>query len=307
MYAGPGRDWPVYGRALAADLERLGVDAHVARRFGDPAEVDYIVYSPDGPVQDFAPFASLKAVLSLWAGVERVLGNPTLKAPLARMVDSGLREGMVEWVAGHVLRHHLGMDSHVLGQDGVWRAGAPAPLARERSVGILGLGELGRACAEALLALNFRVVGWSRSPREIPGADCFSGPGSLDAVLPRSEILVLLLPNTPETENVIGARAIGLLPPGAVIINPGRGSLIDDEALLGAVRSGKVAHATLDVFRDEPLPPSHPFWREPGITVTPHIAAATRPSSASRAIAENIARAEAGRPLLNLVDRGLGY
>jgi glyoxylate/hydroxypyruvate reductase A len=140
-----------------------------------PEEVDYIVYAPNSGLTDFTPFTRLKAVLNLWAGVEDVTGNPTLKVPLARMVDDGLTEGMVEWVTGHVLRHHLGMDTHIHGQDGVWRAGSAPPLARDRTVAVLGLGVLGAACAQALAALNFRVLGWSRSPKAIEGVETAHG------------------------------------------------------------------------------------------------------------------------------------
>ncbi len=126
-------------------------------------------------------------------------------------------------------------------------------------------------------------------------------------MLATSEILVLLLPLTPATRNVIDARALALMPEGAVIVNPGRGALIDDEALLASLDAGHTGHATLDVFRTEPLPPDHPFWGHPRVTVTPHIAAETRPASAARVIAENIRRGEAGEPFLHLVDRNTGY
>lgn len=307
LYAGAEKNWPVYQDALHRALQKAGVDAALSNTFSAPESVDYIVYAPTGPVQDFTPFTSLKAVLSLWAGVETFAHNETLKVPLTRMADSGLREGMVEWVTGHVLRHHLGMDSHVLQQDGVWRNGTVPPLARDRRVGILGLGALGLACASALAALNFRVSGWSRRQKDVTGIKCFSGDDGLETVLSTSEILVLLVPLTGQTENIVNRRTLSLLPEGAVVINPGRGALIDDTALLDALDSGQVAHATLDVFREEPLPISDPYWAHPKVTVTPHIASDTRPSTAAEAIVENIRRFEAGKPLLNLVDRASGY
>jgi glyoxylate/hydroxypyruvate reductase A len=192
------------------------------------------------------------------------------------MVDGGLTEGMVEWVTGHVLRHHLGMDTHIHGQDGVWRAGSAAPLARDSTVAVLGLGVLGAACAQALAALNFRVVGWSRSPKTIDGRRDRPWPRWPRRHPAEAEIVVLLLPDTPATENTLNARTLALLPRGAVIVNPGRGPLIDDDALLAALDSGQVGHATLDVFRTEPLPPEHPYWAHPKVTVTPHIASETR-------------------------------
>jgi glyoxylate/hydroxypyruvate reductase len=304
LYAGDPKQWGRYQPALLVAFAELGLRAEVSPDF-PPAEVDYIVFAPTGPVMDFAPFVKAKAVLSLWAGVERIVGNATLTQPLTRMVDQGLKEGMVEWVTGQVLRHHLGLDPVIKGTLG-WNQIVP-PLARHRTVGVLGLGELGTACAEALLGLNFNVTGWSRRPASVPGVTCQSGPDGLSEVLKAAEILVLLLPRTPETENLMNAGRLAQLPKGAVVINPGRGALIDDQALLAALDAGHLAHATLDVFRTEPLPLDHPFWVHPKVTVSPHVAAETRPETASRVIAENIRRSELGEPLLYRVDRAAGY
>jgi glyoxylate/hydroxypyruvate reductase A len=249
----------------------------------------------------------MKAVLSLWAGVEDIVGDPTLSVPLCRMVDEGLTRGMAEWVTGHVLRYHLGTDAHVLGQDGVWRNGAIPPLASDRTVGILGLGELGRAVAVMLHGIGFDLRGWSRREKAVPGIVGLSGEDGLEAVLEASEILVTLLPATRATEGLLDARRLGMLPEGARLINPGRGSLIDDDALLAALDSGRLGHATLDVFREEPLPPEHPFWAHPKVTVTPHVASETRPETAAEAIARNVRRGEEGEPFLNVVDRTAGY
>jgi glyoxylate/hydroxypyruvate reductase A len=272
----------------------------------DPADVDYIVYAPTGPVSDFTPYTRTKAVLSLWAGVEKVVGNQTLTQPLCRMVDEGLTFGMAEWVTGHVLRHHLDIDKDILRSPGDWNAPVP-PLAHERSVTILGLGELGRAAALPLTQLGFMVNGWSRSAKEIDGITCFHGEDGLKDALQRADILVLLLPNTPSTENVLNAETLAQMPKGSVVINPGRGPLINDEDLIIALDSGHIRHATLDVFRVEPLPEDHPFWHHPNVTVTPHIAADTRSSTSAKVIAENVRRGEAGEPFLHLVDRKLGY
>ncbi len=307
LFAAKTERWETYEAPLRRALAEAGLGQATLTTEAAPEDVDYIVYAPNSGLTDFTPMTRLKAVLNLWAGVEDVTGNPTLKVPLARMVDEGLTEGMVEWVTGHVLRHHLGMDTHILGQDGIWRAGSAPPLARDRSVAILGLGVLGAACAQALAALNFRVLGWSRSPKAIAGVETRSGADGLDAVLAEAEIVVLLLPDTPATENTLDARRIALLPGGAVVINPGRGPLIDDDALLAALDSGHLGHATLDVFRTEPLPAEHPYWAHPKVTVTPHIASETRAPSAARVIAENIRRGEAGEPFLHLVDRDAGY
>ena len=305
LFAALPQRWREYEHHLRAAFAEAGLEVELGTDY-PPETVDYIVYAPNSEVQDFRPYSKLKAVLNLWAGVENVVGNETLSVPLARMVDPGLTEGMVEWVTGHVLRHHLGIDANLAAQNGEWVKHVP-PLARDRRVGILGLGELGRACGEALAFLNFDVSGWSRSPKSIPGIACHHGDEGLARVLGTSEILVLLLPLTADTENTLDAPAIGLLPEGAVVLNPGRGALIDDAALLASLDSGHLSHATLDVFRTEPLPPEHPFWAHPKVTVTPHIASDTRPASASRVIAENVRRGEAGEPFLHVVDRAAGY
>ena len=267
-----------------------------------PETVDVIVYAPSSALQDFTPFTACRLVQSLWAGVERMSPNRTLTQPLCRMVDPALTEGMVEWVVGHTLRHHLGIDRHIVNPGHVWNPICP-PLARERPVAMLGMGALGMACAEALRRLGFPVTGWSRT--EKPGS--LSGEAGLQQALFNAQIVVTLLPKTPGTENLLNATRFGYLPRGAKILNPGRGALIDDAALLAALDSGQVGHATLDVFRVEPLPPEHPFWSHPKITVTPHIAADTRPASAARVVAENLRRAMADEPLLHLVDRVRGY
>lgn len=297
--------WVEWEAPLRAELDRLGLDYHLSPEIA-PEHADYIVYAPNSKLQDFSPCTRCKAVLNIWAGVEEVVGNPTLTQPLARMVGGGLTEGMVEWVTGHVLRHHLGMDAHIVNPDHRWDPKAP-PLAMERPVSVLGMGALGAAVARALAALGFPVTGWSRSPKQVDTLRCLSGPEGLRDALQGAQIVVLLLPDTPQTQNVLNADHLSLLAPGAFVINPGRGPLIDDEALLAALDTGQVAHATLDVFRSEPLPQDHPYWTHPKVTVTPHVASETRASMAAKVIAENIRRGEAGEPFLHLVDRAAGY
>lgn len=305
LFAARPERWVQYEAPLLAALNAAGVAADLRTEF-PPEDVDYIVYAPNSAVRDFRPFTRLKAVLSLWAGVEGIVSNDTLKVPLCRMVENGLTEGMVEWVTGQVLRHHLGLDRYIRGTDPDWDPVFP-PIARDRTVGILGLGALGLACAVALASLKFRVLGWSRHRKAISGIEAFDGAEGLETVLSRAEIVVLLLPATPETENIVNAETLEYLPKGAILINPGRGPLIDDEALLAALDSGRIAHATLDVFRKEPLPPDHPYWRHPRVTVTPHVASETRAETASSTVAENIRRGETGEPFLHVVDRSLRY
>ena len=306
IYFAATADWPNYQHTLPKALRDAGIDAVVSPDTSNPAAIDYIIYAPSATLQDFSPFVNTKAVLSLWAGVERIVGNATLTQPLCRMVDTGLTMGMVEWVVGHTLRHHLGMDRHIVNPARKWDHTCP-PLAQDRCIAMLGMGALGTACAQALLALNFAVIGWSRGPKDISGIPCHHGEDGLRTVLAQADIAITLLPRTPDTENLLNADRLAWLKPGAVILNPGRGALIDDAALLAALDAGRVGHATLDVFRVEPLPQDHAFWAHPGITITPHIAADTRADGATRVLVENIRRGEAGLPLLHLVDRTLGY
>ncbi|WP_120499392.1 glyoxylate/hydroxypyruvate reductase A [Roseovarius sp. EL26] len=297
--------WETYQEPLNKAFKGKGLDVNLATDI-PPEQVDYIVYAPNGDMNDFTPYKNCKAVLSLWAGVEKIVVNQTLTQPLARMVDHGLTQGMIEWVTGHVLRHHLNTDLHVLGQDGEWRDYVP-PLAQDRQVTILGLGALGTACGQALAGLGFPVTGWSRTAKEVEGITCLHSNDGLSQALNNSDIIVLLLPLTGNTENLINSERLAQMKDGVCLINPGRGPLIDDQALLKALDTGKVGHATLDVFRIEPLPTDHPYWAHPKVTVTPHIASETRPVTAAQVIAENIQRGEMGKPFLHLVDRTEGY
>ena len=300
LFAAGAARWREWEAPLRRALDGLDVELVTDAA---PASVDAIIYAPGGDTPtDFTLFTRCKAVLSLWAGVERIVGNATLTMPLCRMVDPGLTQGMVEYVTGHALKVHLGIGQRATR----WNPVVP-PLARDRVVAMLGLGELGAACGRALAGLGFQVLGWSRTPRAMPGIKCHHGTDGLRAVLSRAQIVVTLMPATPATTNLLNAETLSWLPRGAHVINPGRGVLIDDDALLAALDSGHVVSATLDVFRTEPLPEGHPYWSHPSVTVTPHIAAETRPDSAARMVAENVRRLIADEPLLHVVDRAAGY
>lgn len=304
LFVGTDADWVEFGPALKAALQDLAFPVDLSRVH--PAEnVDYLVMAGSKIITDFSGFTKAKALLRLWAGVEDIVGNDTITFPICRMVGGGLDQGMVEWVTAHILRHHIGMDAHIHGQDGIWRDTVTPPLAAERPVTILGLGALGQACAKALSNLGFPVTGWSRSAKTVPGVTCLSGDIS-DAVR-NAQICVLLMPLTPDTMHVINAQVLASMPRGAFLLNPGRGPLIKDDDLLEALDSGHIDHATLDTFEVEPLPADHPYWTHPRVTVTPHIASATRATPAAQVIAENIARGQAGQPFLHVVDRSAGY
>ena len=305
LFSANEENWRRYKAPLQDALDDKSLDYELGITI-TPSEVDYIIYAPTSSLQDFSPYTKLKAVLNLWAGVEGVTNNKTLNVPLARMVDSGLTDGMVEWVTGHTLRHHLGIDKHIHGQDGIWRSYVPL-LAKDRIITILGLGTLGTACGIALERLGFNVRGWSRREKRVDGIVCFYGDDQLDSSLLDADIVVLLLPDTPLTQNILNQHTLNLLKRGAFVLNPGRGPLIDDDALLAALETGQIEHATLDVFRIEPLPKNHQYWSNNKVTVTPHKASETRPITASQVIAMNIKRAENGQKLLYLVDRENGY
>ena len=306
LFSAEADSWDEYEGPLNSAFEKAALKVNLSREF-EPRDVDYIVFAPNGPVRDFSPYSKAKAVMSLWAGVETVVENKTLTQPLLRMVDHGLTSGMVEWVVGHTLRHHLGMDDHITQQDGIWRNEIFPPIAAQRPVTILGIGALGAACAQALHQLGFPVTGWSRTQKNVHNVKCYAGDAGLKQALTNAAIVILLLPDTPATQHVLSEVTLDLLAPGAFVINPGRGPLIDDQALLAALDSGQLAHATLDVFDVEPLPQEHPFWAHPKVTVTPHVASTTRPDTAAEVIAQQILRGEAGQPFLHLVDRAAGY
>ncbi len=275
-------------------------------------EVEFIICSPvkvDDQliVQDFSIYENNRAVFSLYAGVEHIIKNPSLDRPLVKMVDDGLTSGMVEWCVAHTLRDHLGIDRHILGQDGIWRHHIKPPLACDRRVGILGLGTLGEPTAKALQFLNFDVGGWSKKAKNIKDVRCFHGNDGLREILSFAEILIVLLPLTKDTFHIINSETLSFMSRNSTIINAGRGDLIDDAALLQNLKSGHISNAILDVFSIEPLPSTHPYWVHPKVTVTPHIAADTPVDSSSKAIARNIKLILDGKEPIGLVNIKRGY
>ncbi|MEM0977829.1 MAG: glyoxylate/hydroxypyruvate reductase A [Pseudomonadota bacterium] len=283
-------------------------NAELVFGFENPSEIDYLIYAPNGPIQNFDGFTALKLIQSIWAGVDVILSNGNLpNVPLSRMADTGMAEGMADYVVTHVMRHHCGTDTHVQMKPTEWLTDTAPPLARDRKVAVLGLGNLGQFCAARLRAQGFQMLGWSRSPKTVDGVTVFHGKDGLKKILSEGDIFVLLLPNTPDTENTLNAETIAKMKPGASLVNAGRGDAIDDGALVSALRSGHISQATLDVFRTEPLPSDHPYWHMPNVLVTPHIAAETRVKTACEFAAENIRRGENGEPFMALVDRHRGY
>ena len=293
-------------RELAKHLPDL--DMRVWPEVGDAREIDAaIVWKPKPGL--LAGFPNLKMICSLGAGVDHLFLDPALPrhVPIVRLIDPYMTAAMSEYVLAQVLHlHRQDLTYRAQQQEQVWRE-QPQPNASERRIGVLGLGELGTDAARKLTAFGFKVAGWSRGEKHLPGIECFHGPDGLPALARRSDIVVCLLPLTAETEGILNARLFAAMPRGSAIINVGRGRQLVEDDLIAALDSGQLSAAILDVFREEPLPASHPFWRHPRIVVTPHVAAATNAPTAVLSIVENLRRLAAGKPLMNVVDPAREY
>jgi len=258
------------------------------------------------PPKTLVALKGVKLIQSLWMGVERLLADPALprNVPLARLIDPGMVAAMSETVIAHVLdwhRHHYYYRS--LQREKRWRR-VRQFLASDRTVGLLGLGELGSDAARKLLNLNFNISGWSRRPKNIPGIRSFT---DLNEMLSTTDALVCLLPLTAQTQGILNSKTFSAMKPKGCVINLARGGHLVEKDLLAALDAGHLRHAYLDVFDTEPLPAAHPFWRHPGVTVTPHAAALTEPRTAIPKIVENVERVRRGETPLNLVDIAAGY
>ncbi len=275
---------------------------------GKLEDIEYaLVWAPEKGV--LATFPNLKAIFSVGAGFDHLTVDPDLPegVPIVRMVEPGLTAGMIEFVVMSALYHHRFMLDYARQQrEKVWHEIEQIPTFRRR-VGILGLGVLGAACAQKLRGFDFKVAGWSRQPKDYEGIESFHGADGLIPFLNRSDILVCLLPLTPETEGILNAETFAALPQGAALISAGRGGHVVEADLLAALDSGQIGGATLDVFREEPLPPDSAFWTHPRVVVVPHIASMTIAETASEAVAANIRRIQAGQAPLHVVDLKRGY
>jgi glyoxylate/hydroxypyruvate reductase len=254
-------------------------------------------------------FANLKVIVSIGAGVDHVFVDPDLPAgvPVLRITGDDLTQRMKEYVVWQVLAlHRRGWELAEARAAHQWRQ-VVTPLAGRRGVGIMGLGRLGAAAAQALAGLGFAVHGWSRSRREIAGVTCHAGEAGLGAFLAASEILVCLLPLTPQTEGILDRALFEKLPKGAAIVNAARGGHLAEADLIPALDAGLLSRAVLDVARVEPLPQNHPFWADARIDITPHIASLIDPETGAGRIAANLRRFFAGEDLPDLVDPARGY
>ncbi len=274
----------------------------------NPENVGYaVVWRPRSG--EIARFPNLKAIVSIGAGIDHVLADSQLPqgVPVIRTVGQDLTQRMREYVALHVLRHHRDMPRQLRAQaERDWHP-IVVPVAPNRTVGVLGLGNLGAAAATTLAGLGFAVRGWSKSRKTIEGVTCFAGPEQLGDFLNGCEILVNLLPLTPETEGILNAALFAGLAPGACVINCARGQHLIEADLLSALDSGQIRQATLDVFHQEPLPAEHPFWSHPAITVTPHVASLIDAETGGRLIAANLRAFEMTGTCADLTDATRGY
>jgi glyoxylate/hydroxypyruvate reductase A len=299
---GPPPEWLRQLKAALPDVE-IRLWPEVGNR--DEIEIAAVGSLPHG---ELAKLPKLRMIASLFAGQDLLLGDPLLPdVPIARTDTAEGSTSMTETVLLHVLRHHRFLPQY---QDSQARhEWKPLPRLRPRdtTVGIMGLGPLGLAAAKTLRDYGFDVAGWVRRPREEAGIAVFYGEDQLAAFLARSMIVVNLLPPTPALRDVLNRETFAQMPKGGSIVNLGRGTHVVDEDLVAALDSGHLGAATLDVFRQEPLPAESPLWAHPRITVMPHVARRLEIDEIVPRIAENVRRLHAGQPLVNLVDRALGY
>ena len=288
---------------LRAALPEAQVEAWVP---GAPEADHAVVWAPPQQFLDEQP--ALQTLFNTGAGVDALL---RMRLPpqtaIVRLDDAGMAVQMAEYVCQALVRHVRELDVNEADmREGRWAFRKPR-LRADFPVGILGLGVLGKRVAQAVAQFEFPVRGWSRSPQQLPGVECFHGPDGLDAFLAGTRVLVCLLPLTPETEGILNRRTLGRLMPDGYLINVARGAHLVEEDLLALLEEGRLAGATLDVFRQEPLPPGHPFWGHPKLTLTPHTSARTLRDTTITQIAGKIRALGRGEPVAGVVDRARGY
>ena len=241
-------------------------------------------------------------------GVDAILADPDLPPgiPVLRLVDAGLSRQMAEYAAYGVLHFHRRMHEYALLQREARWEPLPPMATDECVVGVMGLGVLGAEAARLIARMGYPVLGWSRTPKRMPGITCYAAD-DLERFLAHARVLVNFLPLTRTTEGLLNARLFSRLPRGACLVNLARGGHVVDADLIAALDSGQLGGALLDVFNDEPLPPDHPYWKHPRVIVTPHIAAVTLASEAAAQVIANLQRLERGEQPLGIVDRQAGY
>lgn len=294
--------WAKYFSAHAPDL-----DFRVWPEAGNLDEIEYLIAWQAAP-ELLAALPRLKVLFSSGAGIDHVDFSAVPEhIPIVRMVEPGIIDGMVEYVSLAVLALHRDFFDYVAAKaEHIWNP-LEVPPASARTIGVMGMGVLGRAVLERLATYGFRLRGWNRSARIIDGVESFAGADQLQPFLAGCDVLICLLPLTSATKGILNARLFSALPPGAALINVGRGPHLVNADLLEALDSGHLSRAILDVTDPEPLPPEHPFWSHPRIFLTPHVASMTQPETAAPVLLENLRRHQRSEPLLNVIDRSRGY
>ncbi len=300
----PGRETGLLEDSLRALSPKI--DLRVWPNIGAEEDIRFAVVW-NYPKGILTQLSGLEAISSLGAGVDHILQDRDLPQNLrvVRIVDENLVQDMTRFVVGVVLSRQCRLQDYARQQSE--RKWLDLNRQTDETVTILGLGQLGAATAKAFVYLGFCVNGWSLTKKNLDGVNCLAGRGYLEAVLAETDYLINLLPLTAQTCGVLNARIFDVLRPKAYLINAARGEHLVEADLMAALDNEKLSGAWLDVFQEEPLPPEHPFWTHPKITVTPHIASATNPESVAAQIIENYGRTLAGRPLLHEVDRRRGY
>ncbi len=284
------------------------VDFRTLDSLGNKEDIE-VVLAWKPPAGLIASFPNVKLIVSLGMGVDHLLADDRLPAgvPIVRIMDDGLVGQMSEYAIYWALRHHREIDRYAASQRA--RQWKPEDFVDtiDRRIGVMGLGSIGQDTAGKFAALGFPTAGWSRTAKSLPGIETFYGADGLQRFLARTDILIDVLPLTRDTHGLLDAKAFAALPKGAYFINMARGGHVVDDALLAALGSGQISGAALDVFNVEPLPQDHPYWTHPKVHVTPHIAGATNPRTASPGVIENIKRMRAGQALIHTVDPKTGY
>jgi glyoxylate/hydroxypyruvate reductase A len=299
----PHEIWTPHLRRLVPDLD-IRTQDDPARR----SDISYCIAWRPQP-GSFAALPNLKVVFSMGAGVDGIVADTTYPrhVPLSRVVDPTLSQAMTEYVVLNVLYWHRRMaDLEALQAQKKWRQFG-MQRATDVRVGIMGFGVLGQCAATALKALNYQLLGWSATPKTMEGVTTFHGAAQMDDFLSKSDILVCLLPLTPDTTGILNARTFAKLPNGACLINCARGGHQVEADIIAALDSGHLRGASLDVFNTEPLPDTSPLWSHPKIRISPHNAAMTDPASFMAHVANTILRMDKGLPPENLVDFTRGY
>ncbi len=308
IFISTGSKTAEYKKVLAEEIESQALKYNIIEDMSRSNEVDAIIYADESDISDFSIFPDDTVIFSIFAGVEKTLLNKTIQQPLVRLIDVEMTECMAEWCTAHVMRYHLDLDEFIRPDKTGWKIyNKERLLANQINIGILGLGTLGSATAEKLNKLNFNVTGWSATKKKLKGVRSLVGSEGLVKILSTSDFLILLLPLTEKTQTIINSESLKMAKTGAILINAGRGGLIEDNDLLKALDSGKLSACTLDVFDEEPLPLEHPFWSHDRVTVTPHISAPTRLRSSIKSILINIDRLNKGLQPLGLVEKKRFY